>query len=104
MRVDATGGLTLSLAAAGGALVELRPFGATVVVSCAVPSNASTESLVTVPRALLAHLRPRDANAANGVAVSVEIARRVRAREPLVASGARVSVEVRSTLPVELRP
>jgi hypothetical protein len=104
MRVDATSGLTLSLAAAGGALVELRPFGATVVVSCAVPGNASTESFVTVPRALLAHLRPGDANAANGVAVSVEIARRVRAREPLVTSGARVSVEVRSTLAVELRP
>ena len=104
LRIDATGGLTLSLAAAGGALIELRPFGATVVVSCSVPSNASTEALVTVPRALLAHLRPGDANPANGVAVSVEIARRVRGRELLVNSGARVSVEVRSTLAVELRP
>src|SRR6185503_11578236 len=103
LRTDATGGLTLSLAAAGGALVELRPYGATVVVSCTVPSSATTEALVSVPRALLAHLRPGDANPANGVAVSVEIARRVRTREPLVASGARVSVEVRSTLAVELR-
>ena len=57
LRVDTSGGLTLSLGAAGGSLVELRPFGATVVVSCAVPTNASTEALVTVPRALLAHLR-----------------------------------------------
>lgn len=106
LRVDASGGLTLSLGAAGGSLVELRPFGATVVVSCAVPTNASTESLVSVPRSLIAHLAPRDAagNAAGGVGLSVEIARRVRMREPLVASGARVSVEVRSTLPVELRP
>jgi hypothetical protein len=107
LRVDATGGLTLSLGAAGGSLVELRPFGATVVVSCAVPANAaSTESLITVPRSLLAHLRPHDAtgSAAGGVGLSVEVARRVRMREPLVASGARVSVEVRSTLPVELRP
>jgi hypothetical protein len=104
LRIDATGGLTLSLASAGGALVELRPFGATVVVSCSVPSNASTDALVTVPRALLAHLRPGDANPAHGVAVSLEIARRARAREPLGSSGARVSVEVRSTLAVELRP
>ena len=40
LRVDTSGGLTLSLGAAGGSLVELRPFGATVVVSCAVPTNA----------------------------------------------------------------
>ena len=106
MRVDASGGLTLSLAAAGGSLVELRPFGATVAVSCAVPTNASTESLITVPRTLLAHLRPHDAagNTTGGVGLSVEIAHRARMREPLVASGARVSVEVRSTLAVELRP
>ena len=107
LRVDTSGGLTLSLGAAGGSIVELRPFGATVVVSCAVPTNASTEALVTVPRTLLAHLRVRDANGAIGnanIPVSVELARRVRAREPLVTSGARVSVEVRSTLAVELRP
>jgi hypothetical protein len=103
-RVDTNGGLTLSLGAAGGSLIELRPYGATVVVSCAVPTNASTESVITVPRTMLAHLRPADANAATGVAVSVEVARRVQARQPLVAANARVSVEVRSTLAVELRP
>jgi hypothetical protein len=104
-RVDTSGGLTLSLGAAGGALIELRPFGATVAVSCTVPANASTESFLTVPRSLLAHLRPVDAGGvANGVPVSVEIARRVHAREPLVTSGTHVSVEVRSSLAVELRP
>jgi hypothetical protein len=106
-RVEINGGLTLSLGGAGGSLVELRPFGATVVVSCGVPANASTEALVTVPRALLAHLRPLDATSAtssNGVPVSIEVARRVHAREPLLTAGARVSVEVRSTLAVELRP
>jgi len=103
-RVDTSGGLTLSLGAAGGSLIELRPYGATVVVSCAVPANASTESFITVPRTMLAHLRPADANATNGVAVSVEVARRVQARQPLVAANARVSVEVRSELAVELRP
>jgi hypothetical protein len=105
MRVDTSGGLTLSLGAAGGSLIELRPFGATVVVSCAVPANASTESLVTVPRSMLAHLRPVDSTLVNApVAVSVEIARRLQSRELLLTAGARVSVEVRSALAVELRP
>jgi hypothetical protein len=108
LRIDTSNGLTLSLAGAGGSFIELRPFGATVVVSCAVPSNASTEAVVTVPRALLAHLRAPDTsttggNAAN-VGLSVEIARRVQVREPLVTPATRVSVEVRSTLAVELRP
>jgi hypothetical protein len=105
MRVDGSGGLSLTLAGAGGSFIELRPFGATVVVSCAVPTNASTEAVVSVPRALLAHLRAPDA-AANGgnVGLSVELARRTRVREPLVTAGTRVSVEVRSTLAVELRP
>jgi hypothetical protein len=104
LRVDASGGLTLSLAAAAGSFIELRPFGATVVVSCAVPSNASTEAVISVPRALLAHLRSRDAAGTSTVGLSVEIARRLRVREPLVITGTRVSVEVRSTLAVELRP
>jgi hypothetical protein len=98
-RVDASGGLTLTLADAAGAgavtFVELRPFGATVAVSCAVPANASTEAYVTLPRALLAHLSP---------AVSIEVARRVRTRAPLVTPATRVSLEVRSALAVELRP
>jgi hypothetical protein len=101
MRIDAAEGLTLTLASAAGALVELRPFGATVAVSCAVPPNASTEALVSVPRALLVHL-PRTRG--HGVPVSIEVARRVRAREPLTSSGARVSVEVRSAIAAELRP
>jgi len=104
LRVDASGGLTLSLAAAAGSFIELRPFGATVVVSCAVPSNASTEAVISVPRALLAHLRSRDTAGTSTVGLSVEIARRLRVREPLVITGTRVSVEVRSTLAVELRP
>ena len=102
MRIDVADGLTLSLANAAGALVELRPFGATVAVICAVPSNAA-EAQVSVPRALLVHL-PRARGRTRGVPVSIEVARRVRAREPLTASGARVSVEVRSAIAAELRP
>ena len=99
-RVDVTGGLTLTLANAAGALVELRPFGSTVVVSCAVTPTASTETVVSVPRALLAHLGRGAAPA-----VSIEVARRLRPREAsLAARGTRVSVEVRSAVAVELLP
>jgi len=103
MQIDVADGLTLSLANAAGALIELRPFGATVAVSCAVPPNASTEALVNIPRALLVHL-PRARSRGQGVQVSIEVARRLRAREPLAPSGARVSVEVRSAMAAELRP
>jgi hypothetical protein len=99
-RVDVAGGLTLTLGAPSGAVVELRPFGATVAVICAVPQNASTEALVTVPPALLAHLHP----AGTSVGVSIEVARRTRLRVSLATSVTRVSVETRSALAVELRP
>jgi hypothetical protein len=102
MKIDASGGLSLSLSGAAGALVELRPFGATVAVICAVPTTAS-EAVVNVPRALLVHLR-RTRASAWGVPVSIEVARRVRARETLAHSGARVSVETRSAVAAELRP
>jgi hypothetical protein len=103
-RVETTSGLALSLGAAAGAIVELRPFGATVAVTCTVPSNASTEAIVVIPRALLVHLLSVRASAPRGVAASLELARRVRIREPLTAGGARVSIEVRSALALELRP
>jgi hypothetical protein len=103
MRIDTAEGLTLSLGNAAGAIVELRPYGATVAVSCAVAPNASTEALVTIPRALLAHLaHTRGRN--RSVPVSIEVARRARAREPLAGTGARISVEVRSAMAAELRP
>jgi hypothetical protein len=103
MRVDAAEGLSLSLGGAAGSLVELRPYGSTVAVTCAVPGNASTESVVTVPHALLVHL-PHSRAGSWGVPVSIEVARRIRAREPIAPMGARVSVEIRSALAAELRP
>jgi hypothetical protein len=99
-RVDAADGLTVTLGEPAGALVELRPFGATVAISCTVPSNASTEASLTVPRSLLAHLSPGGA----ALPVSIEVARRLRTRTPLVTPETRVSVEVRSTMAVELHP
>jgi hypothetical protein len=102
MRIDASEGLSLSLGAAAGAIVELRPFGSTVAVTCTVPTNAS-EAVVTIPHALLVHL-PHPRAASWGVPVSIEVARRVRAREPLAPAGARVSVEIRSAVAAELGP
>jgi hypothetical protein len=101
-RVDASAGLALTLSNPAGALVELRPFGATVAISCAVPSNASTEATLAIPHALLVHLSP--VQAAPALPVSIEVARRARTRAPLAGAATRVSLEVRSTLAVELRP
>jgi len=103
MRIDAGEGLSLSLGAAAGSLVELRPYGATVALTCAVPSNASTESVITIPHALLAHLSRARAGSW-GVPVSIEVARRVHGREPLALTGARFSVEIRAAVAAELRP
>jgi hypothetical protein len=103
-RVETTSGVALSLGAAAGAIIELRPFGATVAVTCTVPTNASTEAILVIPHALLVHLFANRSNASSGVAASIEIARRMQIREPLTAGGARVSIEVRSALPLELRP
>lgn len=98
-RIDTSGGLSLSLSNAAGALIELRPFGTTVAVSCSVAANAPFEAIVAVPKALLGQL-----GAGGSIPVSVEVARRLRPREALTLRGTRVSVEVRSALAVELRP
>ena len=103
MRIDVAEGLTLSLANAAGALVELRPFGATVAVICAVPANAGPRRR-SASRARCWLTCPAPTGVRRGVPVSIEVARRVRAREPLTANGARVSVEVRSAIAAELRP
>ena len=114
--VDASGGLSLTLAAPAGSLVELRPYGATVAVVCSIPTNASTEATVAVPRTLLAHLYgsgpgegtsvPASMNARSGlpIDVSIELVRRTQLRAPLGTAATRISVEVRSALAVELRP
>jgi hypothetical protein len=104
MRVDGSGGLSLALGTAAGAIIELRPFGSTVAVSCAVPANASTDALMVIPRALLAHLQQAPDATGGGRPVSLEIARRIQTREAVLTRGTRISVEVRSALAVELRP
>jgi hypothetical protein len=104
LRVDASSGLSLALGSPAGAIVELRPFGSTVAVTCSMPANASTEGLLVIPRSLLAHLQAQDVPGSVGRPVSLEIARRIQTRESVFTRGTRISVEVRSALAVELRP
>lgn len=107
LRVDASSAAGLSVTVAGGAggRVELRPFGATITAACAIPVGAAAETVVSIPRALVAQLA-RAIGAAPGSAMpaSLEVARRAHIVQALGATYARVSVEVRSAATVELRP
>ena len=106
MRVDASGGLTLSLAArrrlARRAAPVRRDGGGQL--RGARPTRRRSPSSPFRARCSPTCARPTPPRTRGGVGLSVEVARRVRVREPLVPPGARVSVEVRSTLAVELRP
>jgi hypothetical protein len=102
MKVDAQDGLTLALAGAAGGVVELRPFGATSAVACTVPANAGPDTMLSVPRGVLA--RAFGTQLTSPVAISLEAARRTRLRQSLPAPATRISVEVRSSTTVELRP
>jgi hypothetical protein len=102
-------GLTITVAGGPGTTVEIRPFGATVAVACALGPAALPETTITVPRALLAHLfrGKLPATAAGGavtVPASLDAVRRTRVRSALVGVPTRLSVEVRSSTTVELRP
>jgi hypothetical protein len=111
-RVDAHDGLTLTIAASGGAgtIVELRPFGATVALSCAVPDTAlaSGESTLIVPRALIARLSggtlPSTSPAGSDLPASLDVLRRARVRIAPFAATNHLSIEVRASTAVELRP
>jgi hypothetical protein len=104
MRVDAQEALAVTVAGAAGGLLELRPYGATVAVACAIPASALPETIVTVPRALLGFVVGASGRGAgSSVAASLEVARRTRLRQALT-SPTRVSVEVRAATLVELRP
>lgn len=111
LRLDTQEPLAVTVAGGnggGGGVLELRPFGATVSVACAIPTSTAPEIIVGVPRPLLA--RVVEAAAPSGpcpgcvVPASVEVARRARLRQSLGAPTTRISVEVRSAVTVELRP
>jgi hypothetical protein len=105
LRADTQNGLALTLVGGAGGRVEVRPFGATMAVACAIPANAPPEAVVTIPRAFLLPLARAMGTAAGApFAASLEIARRTHLRQALGGTDTRVSVEVRTAATVELRP
>ena len=95
-KVDGHDGLTIGVSGDAGTIVELRPFGATVAISCAVPPSAAGESTLTVPRALVARLT----GAANSVS---DRARPRRCRRRWTRSAARACAWRRSRRPTTFR-
>ncbi len=86
--------------------IELRPFGATVALTCVVPSNsvpASGQIPFTVSRqALDALVSAARATPGAPIAAALDLVRRSGKQMPL--SATRVSLEVRTSTFVELRP
>lgn len=93
--------------------VELRPFGATVALTCLVPANSTTANTgANITTGQIAFMVPRQALSAlvamSGatpgapVAAALDLVRRSNHRLPL--SATRVTVEVRTSTFVELRP
>ena len=109
-KVDAHDGLTIAVAGDAGTIVELRPFGATVAISCAVPQSATGESTLVVPRALVARLtgaaNPSATSTAPGKALpaSLDALSRTRVRVAPFAVTNHLSIEVRASTAVELSP
>jgi hypothetical protein len=105
VHADAQNGLSVTVAGGAGGRLELRPFGATIAVACAIPANAPPEAVVTIPRAFLAPLaRAMGGAVGSPFPASLEIARRTHLRQSLGSAETRISVEVRAAATVELRP
>jgi len=107
-RVDARDGLTIGVAGDAGTIVELRPFGATVAISCAVPASSAGESTLTVPHALVARLsgaaNPWAAAPGKALPASLDALSRARVRVAPFAATNHLSIEVRASTAVELAP
>ena len=99
LRIDATG------AGLGGAetTIEIRPFGGTVALVCALPADTATTTTLLVPRPLLAALLAASrVTPGASTAAALDLVRRVDERLP--SSDSHVTVEVRTSTLVELRP
>ncbi|HET6149469.1 MAG TPA: hypothetical protein VFH68_18175 [Polyangia bacterium] len=110
-KLETRDGLALVVGVSGGAatIIELRPFGATAAISCAVQAGAGGDSTLVVPAALLARLlvavNPSlAANGGNGVAASLDVLSRARVQVAPFAVSNHLSIEVRASMAVELRP
>jgi hypothetical protein len=111
-KLDARDGLTILVLGGSGTVVELRPFGATVAIACAVPETTVGESTIVVPRPLVARLSGGAGTppGAVGIAVgpvipaSLDVLSRAHVRVTPFAMSSRLSIEVRAATAVEIRP
>jgi hypothetical protein len=104
-KVDGHDGLTIGVAGDPGTIIELRPFGATVAISCAVPQGSSGESTLIVPRALVARLTGAASPSATAtLPASLDALSRARVRVAPFAVTNHLSIVVRASTAVELRP
>jgi len=105
-KVDGRDGLTIGVSGDPGTIVELRPFGATVAISCAVPQGTAGESTLIVPRALVARLSgaASPAGTVTALPASLDALSRTRVRTAPFAVASHLSIEVRASTAVELGP
>ena len=102
-------GLVVTVSGGAGTIIELRPFGATAAISCAVPFGAGGDSTLVVPAALVARLlvavnSSPAPTGGNGVAASLDVLSRARVQVAPFAVSNHLSIEVRASTAVELRP
>ncbi len=108
LRVDTGEGLVVGLTGGAGTTLEIRPFGATVALSCALgPAVGAQENVIVIPRAQLVRLfgdgKPAR-GAATSLPASLDVIKRNRVKNALLGVPTRLSVEVRSSMTVELVP
>jgi hypothetical protein len=104
-------GLVVTVAGGAGTIVELRPFGATAAISCAVPGSTSAggDSILVIPAALVSRLlvavNPTPAPpGGSAVAASLDVLSRARVQVAPFTVSNHLSIEVRASTAVELRP
>lgn len=108
LRIDTGEALVVGVAGGAGTVLEIRPFGATVALACALgPAVGVQENVVIIPRAQLGRLlgdqRPARGTGA-ALPASLDVVKRNRVTNALLGVSTRLSVEVRSSMTVELVP
>jgi hypothetical protein len=115
-KLDAHDGLSITvsggLSGGAGTVVELRPFGATVAIACALPEAVGGitggDSTLVIPRALIARLSGGTSAPAGtivtAIPASLDVLSRAHVRVAPFATSSRLSIEVRASTAVEIRP
>jgi hypothetical protein len=114
-KLETRDGLMLSVSGGARTIVELRPYGATAAISCAVPESATGESTLAISPALMGRLllaanpspaagAPAPGGALVAVPASLDVMGRARVQVAPFAASNHLSVEVRASTAVELHP